>query len=84
MKYYEMVFEVTETCQNGNERTFKKSVFSPIFRIMPDGSRKHLIQLNRVEKAIKELEKHFYYNIKYIKTKATDLLFIYEEERSTT
>ena len=28
MKVVEMVYEVTETCQNGKERTFKKKVYT--------------------------------------------------------
>ena len=70
MKYYEMIFEVTETCNNGNERRIKKSVFSPIFR-----NGKHIIELDRVNKAVKVLESRHYYNIEYVDTKTATLLF---------
>jgi len=70
MKFYEMIFEVTETCQNGNERRIKKSVYSPIFR-----NGRHIIELDRVNNAIHVLEERHYYNIKYKGTKTTELLF---------
>ena len=61
---YEMIFRVTETLQNGNERTFKKSVYSPIFR-----NGHHLIELDRIQKATAELESLHYYNIQHVETK---------------
>lgn len=70
MKLYEMIFEVTETCNNGNERRKKVSVFSPIFR-----NGKHIIELDRMHKAVSALQKKGYYKIEYIKTKTTDLIF---------
>lgn len=64
IKCYENIFNVTETLQNGKERRVKKSVLSPIFK---DG--RHVIQLDRVDRCIKELEALHYYDIKFIETK---------------
>jgi hypothetical protein len=70
-KYYETIFAVTETCQNGNERRIKKSVFSPIFK-----NGRNVIQLDRIDKGIEVLKSMGYYNIEYIDTKKKELLFI--------
>lgn len=70
MKTYAMTFEVTETCNNGNERRKKVTVHSPCFK-----NGKHIIELDRVNKAIEVLKSHHYYNIEYIDTKNTTLLF---------
>lgn len=69
IKVYEDIYMVTETTQNGNERRFKKSVLSPIFK---DG--KHVIKLDRGEKGKQALEKEHYYNIEYIDTKVKTLI----------
>lgn len=69
---YENVFRVTETCQNGKERTFKKSVFTPIFG--NDG--KHLTETQRIEACTYVLRKNYYYNIEYIETKCTGILCV--------
>lgn len=80
MKLYDMTFKVTETCQNGNERIITKHVYSPCFRTMPDGSQRHFIEMDRVNKAIKMLESRHYYNIEYIGTASTDLMFTTDEQ----
>lgn len=54
MKYYAMAFEVTETQQNGNERTLFKTVYAPL----NDQEMK-----KRVDDAIKLLKSKGYYNI---------------------
>jgi hypothetical protein len=67
---YEVIFEVTETLQNGKERRVKKSVFVPRF-----SGGKHNppeVQIARGEAALKDAH---YYNIVYISTKATTLIF---------
>ena len=69
IKVYEDIFEVTETLQNGNERRIKKSVLSPTFR-----NGKHLIQLDREQKAIKQLEELGYYEIQWVKTVSKNII----------
>lgn len=64
IKCYENIFNVSETLQNGKERRVKKSVLSPIFK-----NGKHVIQLDRVDRCVKELEALHYYNIEFIETK---------------
>ena len=68
-KYYKMIFEVTETCNNGNERTKKVSVYAPHCK---DG--KYFVDTNRFDKALKMLEAKHYYNIKYVDTTITELM----------
>ena len=64
---------VTETCANGKERTFKKSVLSSPFR-----NGKHVVEEERIARGIEELKKHYYYNIQYLGTKHKHLLFLDE------
>ena len=70
VKYYETVFKVTETLQNGKERQIKKSVLSPIFI-----NGKHHIEIDRIRKAESALKEEHYYNIEYIETKTKELIF---------
>ncbi|MBR5273588.1 MAG: hypothetical protein IKU25_09420 [Clostridia bacterium] len=77
MKYYtEMIFEVTETCQNGNERKVKKSVFSPVYYPDGGGFLRYNYDSEIVSKAIEVLKRNNFHNIRHIKTKHTQLLFI--------
>lgn len=62
---FEIVFQVTETCQNGNERTKKVSVFSKRFK-----NGVFYTESARNKDAIEILKAYHYYNIKYIETKA--------------
>lgn len=71
---YEVVFKVTETCSNGKERAFKKSVLSPIFR-ESGFHRIYITEETRVEKGIAVLKEMKYYNIEYIETKLKTLLW---------
>jgi hypothetical protein len=72
---FEVIFKVTETCQNGKERRIKKSVYSPKFKM--DGERHMFIPLEeRMRKCIKVLEEMHYYNIEYVDIKSTTLLFM--------
>lgn len=68
---YELTFKVTETLQNGNERTFKKTILSPIFR-----NDRHIPEQERVQKGIEVLKGLHYYNIEYLETKRKTLLWI--------
>lgn len=72
-KYYDTVFEVTMTCQNGNERRVRKSVLSPMFR---DG--KHIDEGERIRKGTETLKKEQCYDIEYVMTKTKVLLFMDE------
>lgn len=69
IKCYEEIFKVTETLQNGKERTYKKSVLCPIFK---DG--KHVIELTRIDKAAAQLKALHYYNIEHIETKHKEII----------
>lgn len=69
-KYYEEIFEVTETLQNGNERRKRVSVYSPIFI-----NGRHVIELNRITKAIEALKAEHYYNIEHVETRTKTMIF---------
>lgn len=69
IKCYEEIFKVTETLQNGKERTCKKSVLCPIFK-----AGRHVIEFDRIDKAIKELSACNYYNIEHVETKYKTLI----------
>lgn len=69
IKCYEEIFKVTETLQNGKERRVTKSVLCPIFK-----AGRHVIELDRIDKAIKELSALHYYNIEHIETKVKTLI----------
>lgn len=70
VKYYETIFRVTETLQNGKERRIKKSVLSPIFI-----NGRHHIELDRINKAEKALKEEHYYDIEYVETKTKEVIF---------
>lgn len=67
---YEVIFEATETLQNGKERRVKKSVFVPRFR-----HGKHTPPEEQIARGEAALKDAHYYNIVYISTKATTLIF---------
>ena len=69
MKFYEMIFAVTETCQNGNERRIKKTVYAPAEK---DGNDK--IDFRRVDKGIEILKAKHFYNIECIDERMVDLM----------
>lgn len=69
---YEVIFEATETLQNGNERRVKKGVLIPRF---DEKTGRHISpeqQIARGEEALKEA--HFY-KIIYVETKNKTLIF---------
>ena len=68
---YAVVFKVTETCQNGNERKIQKTVYMPRF----DENNKHITIDQRVKRGIEALKAAHYYNIEYVKTTATEIIF---------
>lgn len=67
---YEVVFEATETLQNGKERRIKKGVLLPRFR---DG--KHVCPEEQIARGEAALKAAWYYDIEYIETKCKTLLF---------
>jgi hypothetical protein len=69
IKCYEEIFKVTETLQNGKERTCKKSVLCPIFK-----AGRHVIEFDRIDRAIVELGDLGYYDIEHIETKLKKLI----------
>ena len=62
MKVVEMIYEVTETCQNGNERTHTKKVYAK--------------GMFRFEEGKKMLERMNYYNVVLLEAKWKDIPFI--------
>lgn len=69
--FYEVVFEATETLQNGKERTVRKSVLMPHFN---DAGR-HICPAEQIERGEQALREAYYYNIKHIETKNKTLIF---------
>ena len=72
---YECIFRVTETLQNGKERTIKKSVLSPIFRTVENGKQLHITEAERAAKGSAILKEMHYYNIEYLETKCKTLIW---------
>ena len=68
---FEMTFRVTETCQNGKERTFKKHVYSERFV-----NGRFFTEAARVDAATEVLKAQHYYHIEYVETKSVSLLMI--------
>ena len=62
----EMVYRVTETLQNGSERTFKKSVY-----VAADYPAKFVRS-----KSIEALKEQHYYNIEFIEAKERSFLWL--------
>lgn len=73
-RFYELVFRVTETCDNGKERTFKKSVFAPPFFIS-NGKRLNNALTHCIPLATKALEEQHYYRIEFLNCKSVSLTF---------
>jgi hypothetical protein len=69
---YKVIFNVTETCQNGNERRIQKVVYMPRF---DEITRKHLTPEQQIERGTEALKALYYYNIQYDSTVATELIF---------
>lgn len=68
---YKVIFNVTETCQNGNERRVQKAVYMPRF----DEQGKHIDRFRQIERGGQALTAEHYYNIEYGSTVATEILF---------
>ncbi len=68
--FYEMTFDCAETCLNGKERRIKKTVLSPIFR-----NNKHVVEIDRIQRAVEALMDEHYYDIAYLGTKRKTVIF---------
>ena len=76
IKYYAMQFSVTETLNNGTERKKKVTVNCLPFRHSEDHlSLVHRTQEERINSCIDALKAEHYYNIEYIGTKDTFMMF---------
>lgn len=71
VKIYEVVFKATETLQNGNERTVKKSVYMTPF---DETTGKHNSPEMQIEKGTAALKSEHYYNITYLETKVKTII----------
>lgn len=71
-RLYEVIFQVTETLQNGKETTHKKSVFFPCF----DDKGIHYSLERRVERGMDLLQSMQYYRVEYLETKVKNILYI--------
>ena len=69
---YKVIFTVTETCQNGNERRVQKVVYMPRF---DESTRRHISPEQQIERGTAALAAEGYYNIKYGSTVATEIIF---------
>ena len=70
---FEVIFKVTETCQNGKERRIKKSVYTPVWRM--EGERHIFIPLeDRIKMCVAILEHEHYYDIESHDIKRKTLL----------
>ena len=69
---YKVIFNVTETCNNGNERRLQKVVYMPRF---DEQTGKHISTEQQIERGKKALVDEHYYNIEYGSTVATELFF---------
>ena len=68
---YKVIFTVTETCQNGNERRVQKVVYMPRF---DEKTGRHITPEQQIERGTAALAAEHYYNIKYGSTVATELI----------
>ena len=69
---YKVIFNVTETLQNGNERRVQKVVYMPRF---DEVTKRHISQEQQIERGTRALKAEHYYNIEYGSTVATEIIF---------
>ncbi len=73
-RFTELTFKVTETCNNGKERTFRKKVLAPPF--YKEEGRTFNNSLGRcVPLAIDSLKAQHYYNIEFIESASAIITF---------
>lgn len=69
---YKVIFNVTETLQNGKERRTQKAVYMPRF---DEKTNKHISPEQQIERGTAALKAERYYNIEYGSTVATEIIF---------
>lgn len=69
---YKVIFNVTETCQNGNERRVQKVVYMPRF---DETTGRHISPEQQITRGTEALKAEHYYNIEYGSTVATEIIF---------
>lgn len=69
---YKVIFNVTETLQNGKERRMQKAVYMPRF---DETTRKHISPEQQIERGVAALKAEGYYHISYGSTVATEIIF---------
>lgn len=69
---YEVIFEATETLQNGKERRVRKGILMDCVNPVTNRHTSPEQQIARGEAALKEA---YFYNIVYIETKKKTLIF---------
>lgn len=69
---YKVIFTVTETCQNGNERRVQKVVYMPRF---DEKTGRHISPEQQIDRGTEALKAEHYYNIEYGSTVATEIIF---------
>ena len=62
MKVVEMIYQVTETCQNGKERTFKKKVYTD--------------KMFKTDEGYDELKRRGYYRVLFLKAEWKDIITV--------
>ena len=68
-----VIFNVTETCQNGNERRVQKAVYMHRF-YEENGKRLFMGRETQIERGTAALKEEHYYNIEYGSTVATEII----------
>jgi hypothetical protein len=71
-RMYKVIFNVTETLQNGNERRVQKAVYMPRF---DETTNKHITTEQQIERGTVALKAEHYYKIEYSSTITTDIIF---------
>lgn len=69
---YKVIFNATETLQNGKERRVQKVVYMPRF---DETTGKHITPEQQIERGTAALLSEHYYDIEYGSTVATELIF---------
>ena len=72
---HQLDFKVTMTCQNGNERTLTKTVYSEPFEITENGEKRFIPEDIRIARAIEALKECGYYHIELKKHQVARMIF---------
>ncbi len=71
-RMYKVIFNVTETLQNGKERRVQKVVYMPRF---DEETKRHISPEEQIARGTAALKAERYYNIEYGSTVVTELIF---------